>query len=422
VWGGIPANKATHGWTPIGLSKTMIDPKLDRRFPSVADIETAAVRIMPNFIGEYISYGMGRGDCVRRNRAALSAVQLMPRYASTGGRITTHCEFLARHYDVPFGVAPVGLGGLAWPQAQESLARAARTHKLPFTTATFSMSSLETVRELSGDYAWFQLYRPNIPHVAEDMLRRAHVAGYDVLIVTVDVPAPSRRDHDLRNGFSIPPSFNFATALDILRHPKWGLAFAANSVRSGPVKFENVIRYADKTVDAQHSMRFISEMSMGHIDAQIFANLRAQWNGKLIVKGVLSADDALRYKDAGADAIIVSNHGGRQLEAAPATADMLPLVRAAVGDNYPLIVDGGVRSGLDICRMLALGADFVLLGRPFYYAIVAMGDVGASHIMSLLKAELTCTMGQLGCTSLSALRQRHIGATDSAPTSLRHER
>ena len=380
--------------------------KLDRRFPSVADIEAVALRRLPRFIREYIYCGMGRGGAVRRNRDALAAVELLPRYAIEVGCVTTKCQLLGRCYAAPFGVAPVGFGGLAWPGAQEALALAARDNKIPFTAATFALSSLEKIRESAGEYGWFQLYRPDTPEVETDLLERAGSAGYDTLVVTVDVPYAMRRDHDIRNGFSLPPAFDFFTVLDVLRHPRWGAAYALETLRNGLPRFENTDRYAQPGSSPEDALTFIANMTVGHVTPEVVGNLRAQWQGSLVIKGVLSPDDALAYRDAGADALIVSNHGGRQLEAAPSSVKMLPALRAAVGADYPLIADGGVRTGLDICRMLALGADFVLLGRPFYYAIAAMGHAGAEHIMALLKAELDCTMGQLGCTEIADLRDR----------------
>ena len=379
---------------------------LDRRFPSVADIEKAALRRLPRFIGDYIRCGIGRGGGVRRNREALEAIELQPRYAIDAGHIDTSTTLCGRGYEAPFAVAPVGLGGIAWPGASEALAVAAAHHRIPFTTATYGLSSLERLRAIGGDYTWFQLYRPNLPDVETDLVDRARAAGYEVLVVTVDVPTPTRRDHDIRNGFSIPPGFDLSTLIDILSHPRWALAYAAHTWRHGRPGFENVARYAPAGVGTAESMQFIGSLTVGHITPEIIATLRRSWSGTLMVKGVLDPADAIAYRNAGADAIVVSNHGGRQLEAAPASATMLPLVRAALGEDFPLLVDGGVRTGLDICRMLALGADFVLLGRPFYYAVAAMGLAGADHVMRLLKAEFAATMGQLGCTSIADLPGR----------------
>ena len=379
-----------------------MDPSLDRRFPSAADIERAALRRMPKFIRDYIFCGMGLGGAVRRNREALDSVGLMPRYLVDAGEIAFDTELFGQHYDAPFGVAPVGMGGLAWPRAAESLAAAANRHNLPFAAATFTMSSLEDLRNEAQSCGWFQFYRPNIPEIEEDLLSRAEAAGYNVLIVTVDIPSPMRRDHDIRNGFSVPPRFGLRTALEIASCPAWAAAMAA----SGFPVFENLVRYIPAGLGKDEAMKFLSDLVTGYITPEILSRLRARWPGTLVVKGILDPEEAVRCRDLGADGVIISNHGGRQLEAAPTATQMLPSIRAAVGPDFPLIADGGVRTGLDICRMLALGADFVLMGRPFYYAVAAMGDKGADHIMELFKEELRCVMGQLGCTTLAELKDR----------------
>jgi L-lactate dehydrogenase (cytochrome) len=379
-----------------------MDASLDRRFPSSADIERAALRRMPKFIRDYIFCGMGLGQAVRRNRKALDAVRLMPRYLVDADKVEIATTLFGQRYDAPFGVAPVGMGGLAWPGAADILATAANRHNLPFAAATFTTSSLENLHGKAQSRGWFQFYRPNIPEIAEDILSRAEATGYDVLIVTVDVPSPMRRDHDIRNGFSMPPHFSLRTGFELASCPAWSLAMA----RSGFPVFENVVPYIPAGLGKHDAMAFISDLVTGHITPEIIADLRARWPGTMVLKEILDPDEAMQCRDLGIDGLIVSNHGGRQLEAAPTASQMLPSIRAAVGPDFPLIADGGVRTGLDICRMLALGADFVLMGRPFYYAVAAMGDKGADHIMDLFKAELHCTMGQLGCASLPELRDR----------------
>ena len=383
-----------------------MNSRLDRRFPSVADMRDKALRRLPRFMGEYLSYGIGRGEGTRRNRHDLRTVELLPRYCCDASDITTAVEFCGQRYAAPFGVAPVGNGGLAWPRAPELLCAAAKRHDIPFVSSTFSFVKLEKIKELAGECAWLQLYRPNLNDIELDMLERAAAAGYKNLLVTVDVPSPTRRDHDIRNGFSLPPKFDAKTALDLLAHPVWSLAVGLHTLKGGFPTFENFAPYVPAGFGRTEAMGFASQVTGGHVSAEVFARLRELWPRNLIVKGVLAPDDALRYRDLGADAIAVSNHGGRQLEAAPSTAQALPRIRQAVGADYPLIVDSGVRSGLDICRMIALGANFVLMGRAFYYALAAMGPAGAEHVTEVLKAELVCTMGQLGCVSLDELPDR----------------
>ena len=239
----------------------------------------------------------------------------------------------------------------------------------------------------------------------KDILKRCREAGYENLLVTVDVPYATRREHDIRNGLAVPPSFDFKTLWQMTSHPLWALRMLA----AGVPEFVNLKPYltdgqshnVNKSIRA--STKFISGRLGGHVTAERFALIRELWPGKLLAKGVLDPGDAQGYLALGADGLVVSNHGGRQLDAAPSAVAVLPSIRTAVGPNVPLIVDSGVRCGLDIARMLALGADFVLMGRPFLYALAALDRQGGEHVMKILKAELEAAMGQIGCPTLKEL-------------------
>jgi L-lactate dehydrogenase (cytochrome) len=347
---------------------------------------------------------MGRGGSVKRNREALDAIKLIPRYLVDADKVEYSTELFGQRYAAPFGVAPVGMGGLAWPRSADYIAEAARNHKVPFCASTFSITSLETTREQAREYSWFQLYRPSIETIEHDLLSRIENAGYDVLVVTMDVPASMRRDHDIRNGFTVPPEFSLGTLWQIATHPAWSVAMA----KCGFPAFENLVQYVPDNRKKGEALDFMSKLVIGHITPEIIITLRERWKGKLVLKGILNADEARQCRDLGVDGIIVSNHGGRQLEAAPSPCEVLERIRDAVGVQFTLIADGGVRTGLDICRMLSLGADFVMMGRPFYYAVAAMGAEGADHIMRLFKAELECVMGQLGCAALPDISERRM--------------
>jgi L-lactate dehydrogenase (cytochrome) len=381
-------------------------PALDRKFPSVFDIEKAALRRMPKFVSEYIAYGMGRGGAVDNNRQTLDQVKLAPRYNVEPFLPDTSCRFLGQTYTAPFGISPVGLGGLAWPHAPELLAESARRASIPFTAATFSLCTIEELKEHAGDMCWFQLYLPNRQEVTEDLLNRAENAGYHNLILTVDIPSVMRRDHDIRNGFSLPLRFSANTLRDLALSPTWSMAMARHSLKNGFPTFETLMPYVPKDLNKNQALEYMGNLTVGHIDHNAIENVRNRWRGNLIIKGLLDPADAVAYRDQGADAIIVSNHGGRQLEAAPSPIEALPGIRKAVGPDFPLVGDSGVRTGLDICRMLACGADFVMAGRPFYYSVAAMGADGADHIVELLHEELQCQMGQLGCANVADIRGR----------------
>lgn len=378
---------------------------LDKQFPSIPDLEAAALPRLPKFVRDYLVHGIGFDVNVRKNRTSLDDVELMPRYMADLDQPDYTCSLLGRTYDAPFGVAPIGLGGLIWPNAEKLLAAAASEHNIPYVLSTVATITLERAREIAGDHAWFQLYTPRDPDIRDDLIRRCAEAGYETLIVTVDVPFGTRRAHDIRNGLSVPPRFDLRNLWQMVTHPPWALRMLG----AGIPRFVNLAPYYDAQTlqrrrrEIQRSVRFIKERLGVHISERILGEIRSQWQGNLVVKGVLDPREAAAYVNAGADAVIVSNHGGRQLDAAPSAVSVLPRIREAVGPDVPLIADGGIRSGLDIARMLALGANFVLMGRPFMFALAAANRRGPDHAMGLFKAELLSTMGQLGCQTLTDL-------------------
>jgi len=389
---------------------------IDKQFPCVADLEKAALPRLPKFAHDYLTNGINNNVSLRKNRESLDDVELMPHYISQANQPNIRCSLLGRDYNAPFGVAPIGLASLIWPNAERMLAEAAKNHDIPYTLSTVATVSLEEIQDIAGENAWFQLYTPQTKEVRQDIICRCKDAGYQTLVVTVDVPYKTRRAHDIRNGLSVPPKFNLKTLWQICTHPNWAL----HMLKTGIPKFVNLAPYYGK--DNEHnaareikrSVRFIEDRMGLHIDPIIFEEIRESWPGNLVIKGVLDPQECKSYLDLGADALIVSNHGGRQLDAAPTAVRMLPHIREAVGPDATLIADGGIRSGLDIARMLALGADFVLMGRPFMFAVAALGKRGGNHVMNILKAELQSTMGQLGCETIDELPEFLASNTDSA--------
>ena len=377
----------------------MIDPGLDRHFPDVAHLEEGARRRIPKFVFEYVAGGTGQDAGVRRNREFLEQVLFTPRYTSVQDDPKLQTTFLGQRFAAPFGVAPLGLSGLIWPRSARMLAQAARQHNLPFTLSNFGTDALEKIAAIGGDHAWFQLYPPGIPEIESSHIERLKTSGYETLLVTVDTPTAHRRSHDIRNGLSVPPRFDIWNVLQMMSRPQW----AFEQLRYRPLKFENFEPYIPAGASLAEKGRFLVDILEGHIHRERLQRLRESWPGKLIVKGLMHPEDAKLCAEVGADALVVSNHGGRQLDGAPATAEVLPGIRQAVGEGMPIIADGGVRSGLDIARMLALGADFVLLGRAFAYAVAAAGERGAHHVMEMLMAELRIAMSQMGCVHLAEL-------------------
>lgn len=359
---------------------------------------TARWRI-PGFAWEYMTGGIGLEENVRRNSDDLQKVQFMPRYLSAAPDPDITTSIFGQQLEAPFGVAPVGLAGLQWPGCEPPIAQAARSHNVLHVLSTHATQSLEKMKAHSGPVGWFQLYPPRDAAMETDMIGRARRAGYEVLVVTVDIPGVTRRDRDIRNGLSVPPQFDARTVLHAAMRPHWLLRLA----RHGIPHFENLEPYAPKGQSIKDFYDFLGSVLSNHITAERFKQIRDQWPGKVVVKGVLDPEEAATYMALGADGIIVSNHGGRQLDAAPSSVSMLPLVRKRLGPDALVMVDGGVRSGLDVARMIALGADYVFMGRPFIFSVAAIGDEGPAHLIGILKQELRGTMWQLGCRRLGDL-------------------
>ena len=315
-------------------------------------------------------------------------------------------SFLDRSYSVPFGIAPMGMCNLAWPHADKYLARIAQQAGMPVCLSTAGSSTIEDMYGWGGENTWFQLYVTQSTDMALELVERARIAGYDTLILTVDVPEVSRRIRDLRNGFKAPFHIGPKQAFDFATHPRWSLSTMLAGAPS-PRNFET---------DGKQT-KFDRNASRAGADWAFLDRLRKIWKGRLIIKGITEPSDAVRVKEAGADAIYVSNHGGRQLDSAPATIDILPQIRAAVGPDYPLIFDSGVRNGDDIIKALAYGADFVMLGRPFMFALGADAEKGVRSLVRVLADEISVSMAQIGVNNIASLTNDVVVKTEQRKTS-----
>lgn len=382
--------------------------RFNPRYPDVEDLRARARRRIPRFAFEYLDGGCNDDVNLQRNTAELRAVQLRPRYLTGHAGADLHTELFGHVYDAPFGVAPIGLQGLVWPGSPEILARAAFAHNVPFILSTVSTSSLESIAGITEGRAWFQLYHPREDRLRDDLVLRAEAAGCPVLVLLCDVPTFGYRPRDIRNGLSLPPRMTIRNLLQMLGRPSWAL----RSLLAGPPGFETLRPYLPPRAGLRQLGAFMDETFSGRLDPERIAPIRDLWKRKLVLKGVASEEDTELAISLGVDAVIVSNHGGRQLDAGPSSITPLRKIAARFGHRIPVMMDSGIRSGPDVARALASGAHFAFLGRSFMYGVAALGPEGGEHTMTILETQLRQVLEQLCCQRVADLPDHLI--TDSA--------
>ncbi len=371
----------------------------NRRYPSMDDLRARAKRKMPRFAFEYLDGGCNEDINLHRNTSEIREVNLIPKYLEPYKSSTLKTELFGHTYDAPFGVAPVGLQGLMWPNASEILAKAALKHNVPFILSTVTTSSIERISELTEGRAWFQLYHPTKEEYRDDILVRAEAAHCPVLVLLCDVPTFGFRPRDIRNGLSMPPRMTLKNIFQILTHPNW----AMQTLKHGQPNFATLKPYMPKGLDLKGLGSFMDQIFSGRLDDDKIGRIRDKWKGKIVLKGVASEADTEKAIALGLDGIIVSNHGGRQLDAGESTIKPLSRIAAKYGDQIKVMMDGGMRSGPDIARCIASGADFTFMGRSFMYGVGALGKKGGEHTMGLLKTQLQQVMEQVCCEKITDL-------------------
>jgi L-lactate dehydrogenase (cytochrome) len=386
-----------------------------RKYPTLPDLEAPARRRLPYFAYDFLQGGTGAETCRDRNIAAFRDITVAPRYGIDVARLDTSVELFGKRYAAPLAIGAIGMDGMIWPGAGTALARTAQAHGIAYSTSTMATTDLETVAGIAPDAFWFQLYgMPGRDHrTTFDLVRRAQAAGAHALIVTLDIPRPAKRNRDLKNGLSIPFRIRPAMMAAALARPHWLAAIR----REGMPRFANMAAYCGVSPSREDLGAFVQRERAGAFSWELVARVREQWTGPMLVKGILHPADAERAVSLGVDGIIVSNHGGRQFDAAPAPIDVLPAIREVVGNRARVLVDSGVMYGVDILKALACGADAVLAGRAFMLGLAALGPLGGHHVVRTLVEEFSIALAQSGNLTADAARSatiRHPNAWSAA--------
>jgi L-lactate dehydrogenase (cytochrome) len=367
---------------------------------ALEDFERHARRLLPPMIFQFAAGAVETGAALRGNTASYSEYALLPQLMRDTSARSTAVTLFGKAYDAPFGIAPLGGAAFVAYRADLVLAGAAAEMKVPMILSASSLIRLEEVQARNPD-AWFQAYLAGDQARIDGLVDRVAAAGYRTLVVTADTPVLGNREHNTRSGFSMPIRITPKVTIQSALHPRWLLGVVAQTfLRHGPPHFENMEAERGPPMMSRKSMRNTTardKLSWSHLEA-----IRRRWKGTLLVKGLLSPGDAMRARECGADGIILSNHGGRQLDHAVAPLDTLPEIAARKGE-MKVIVDSGIRRGTDVIKAMALGADFMLLGRPFLYAAALGGMAGVLHAMRILKDEINRDMALMGVNSLSEL-------------------
>ncbi|MBD0724702.1 alpha-hydroxy-acid oxidizing enzyme [Flavobacterium sp. L1I52] len=378
--------------------------QLDSSYPSIDDLRKQAQKKIPKFAFEYLDGGCNEDVNLHRNTSELREVQLKPNYLRDHQGSSMKTKLFGIEYDAPFGVAPVGLQGLMWPNATEILAKAAFEHNVPFILSTVTTSNIERVSEITEGKAWFQLYHPAKDELRDALINRAAAAECPVLVILCDVPTFGFRPRDVRNGLAMPPKMSVANILQVMGKPEW----AMQTLIHGQPNFANLLPYMPKGLDLKQLGKFMNDTFSGRLNEAKIKPIRDMWKGKLVLKGVASEEDIEEAIRLGIDGIIVSNHGGRQLDAGESAINSLKRLVAKYGDQIEIMMDSGVRSGPDVARAMACGAKFTFMGRSFMYGVAALGKKGGDHTMTLLKTELQQVMEQLNCATVEEFKNHLI--------------
>ena len=371
---------------------------------SIEDLRRSAQRRLPRAIFDFFDGGAEDEKTLRDNAAAYQRRRLMPRVLTDVSAIDTSAVILGRPAALPFAIAPTGAVGFGQRGGDIAIARAAVAAGIPYTLSSTATASIEQIADAAPGRLWFQAYiLRNKPFLAS-LIERARAADYEALVITVDLPVGGKRERDFRNDFSVPFRFTPKNMLDFAQHPRW----LSDIIRYGMPVMENLVGLETQSTNASAIASSVGRNYDPSFNWDSLQKIRDSWPRKLIIKGILNPQDALRVADMGCDALVVSNHGGRQLDGAVATLDALPAIVQATQGRIPVLLDGGIRRGADVFKALALGAQGVLVGRATLYGVSAAGEAGASRALTILKDELIRTMQLCGTPTVGAIDSSFI--------------
>ena len=381
-----------------------MDLSYNPNYPSIDDLRNKAKKRIPRFAFEYLDGGCNQEINLKKNTSDIRKIELKPWYLKNYKGASMQTELFGHSYDAPFGIAPIGLQDLMWPKASEILATAAVKHNIPYILSTVGTASIEKISEITAGKAWFQLYHPREDELRDKLIQRAAEADYPVLVILSDTPTFGYRPKEIKNGLAIPPKMTISNMLQIIGSPAW----AIKTLMAGQPEFKTLKPYIPKGMSLRHLGLFMNKTFTGRMNEEKIKPIRDMWKGKLVLKGVASEEDTQKAIRLGLDGVIISNHGGRQLDAGQATIKPLTEIAEKYSDQIKVMMDSGIRSGPDIARTLASGAAFTFLGRSFMYGVSALGQKGGNHTISVLKTQFQQVMEQLGCENVTDLPKHLI--------------
>lgn len=397
----IKANTLTFLLPPGRYLYGMKTQAYDPRYPGMDDLIKKAKSRIPKFAFEYLDGGCNEDVNLYKNTSEIREVELIPNYLAKQQPVNLKTELFGHVYDAPFGISPVGLQGLIWPGSPEILARSAFENNIPFILSTVSTSTIERISEITEGRAWYQLYHPAENSLRDKIIQRAEAAHCPVLVILSDVPTFGYRPRDIRNGLAMPPRMTLRNILQIMGRPHWAL----NTLIQGQPTFQILKPYMPKGLNMQKLGAFMDATFNGKLDEEKIKPIRDMWKGKLVIKGIAGEQDTEAAIRLGLDGIIVSNHGGRQLDAGESAIHSLQRIVPKYKDKITIMMDSGIRTGPDIARTIASGAQFTFMGRTFMYGVAAMGKYGGDHTIAILKKQLTQVMAQVGCNTPAELER-----------------